>query len=68
MIITLKGGDKEILLNERDFSYILEKHLGTEAREHFDNFWLSKESEIEELLSKLDDCYAELSDFNNQLY
>lgn len=68
MIITLKGGDKEIVLDERDFSYILEKHLGNEVREYFDSFLFSKQSEIEELQSTVDNLNEELSDFYNQLY
>ena len=34
-VIELKGGKVETLFSERDFSYLIEQHMGYEAAEYF---------------------------------
>lgn len=59
MVLTINGNN-EIILDELDFSYIIEKYLGAECRDYFNNILQNRDFSIEDLENKIHCLEVEL--------
>ncbi len=51
-VITLKDGSVEIILEPKDFQYLIEKHLGYNAETYFKTLIEKLQKEVEDALDK----------------
>ena len=59
MVLTINGNN-EIILDESDFSYVVDKYLGAECRDYFNRILCSRDSSIKDLENKIDYLEFEL--------
>ena len=65
-VMKLANGSVETILNEKDFEYILDKYLGTEASDYFHSLFKDYD-EVEELQEKVEELESKVEDLEFDL-
>ena len=65
-VMKLANGSVETILNEKDFEYMLNKYLGTEAADYFHSLFKDYD-EVEELQEKVEELESKVEDLEFDL-
>ena len=65
-VMKLANGSVETIMNEKDFEYILDKYLGTEAADYFHSLFKDYD-EVEDLQEKVEELESKVEDLEFDL-
>lgn len=67
MVLDIKG-KTEIVLNDNDFSYLIEKYMGSEAKDYFDELVDDYETTIKGIQEELQASYDVQDKLQEEIY